>query len=43
MALGAAHPAVTEALPGLIEITEDPRELLFVLTTAATAAPDAAI
>ena len=43
MALGAADPAVIAALPGLIEKTDDPRELLLVLTTAALAAPDAAI
>ncbi|MEO5714424.1 MAG: PVC-type heme-binding CxxCH protein [Luteolibacter sp.] len=40
LALGATDPAVMAALPGLIEKTEDPRELLFVFTTAALAAPD---
>jgi len=40
LALGAADPAVVAALPDLIEKTEAPRELLFVLTTAALAAPD---
>ena len=43
LALGAADPAVLAALPGLIDNTEHPRELLFVLTAAALATPDAAI
>ena len=42
-ALGAADPAVIAALPGFIENTADPRERLFVLTTAALAPPDAAV
>jgi len=40
LALGVASPAVTTALPELIEKTAAPRELLFVFTTAALAAPD---
>ncbi len=40
LALGAADPAVLAALPELIETTADPRELLFVFTTAALAVPD---
>jgi hypothetical protein len=43
LALGAEHPAVVDALPGLIAKTEDPRELLYVLTTAAMTPSDDAI
>lgn len=42
-ALGAADAGVAAALPGLIEETMDAREQLFVLTTAALAAPDVKI
>jgi uncharacterized protein len=43
IALGANDPAVVAALPELIEKTDNPRERLFVLTTAALAPHDAAI
>ena len=41
-ALGASDPAVVASLPGFIENTKSPRELLHVLTTAALAPQDAA-
>lgn len=43
IALGASDPAVADSLPDFMESTKDPRELLYVLTTAALARQDAAI
>jgi mono/diheme cytochrome c family protein len=37
LALGAGDPAVVRALPGLIATIRNPRELLFILSTAAQA------
>ncbi len=43
IALGGEDPSVVAALPGLLEKSDSPRELLYVLTTAALAPQDAAI
>jgi len=43
MALTSKDSAVVAELPGFIEKTEDPRELLYVLTAAALAPPDSKI
>ena len=40
LALSAADPAVLAALPSLLEQATNPREKLYVLTTAALALPD---
>lgn len=43
LALGASDPAVIDALPGFIETTKNPRELLYVLGTTALTQANAAI